>query len=361
MTTCTVCGADFEPLHKNHQTCSPECRAKRAAAIRRNPDLKREITCQTCGTLYKPYRSGQKNCSPECGQQATRKRLLRGVRAEEGPAPPDDQMARLFRNYKERQSIAVEDREDGTRVMVISDAQIPFIDEPLWETVLRFMGDFRPHDLIINGDWLDAYEISDFDKRPERLFNLQTEFEMASDTLDDARKRIAKDGKVFWIDGNHEERLNRAIWKHAAGFAFLVSDISAGLRLEERCAGYVPYGKHVDYLGFTITHGNFVSAQSAYTAKRHADRYHSSGCNGHTHRAGSYSYTDMHNRSHTWYEIGCLCRKDLEYVKGTANWQHAFMVGTVRGGALHPQLVRVIETDSGRGFTYAGDYYEVND
>ena len=360
MRQCTVCGADFEPRTSNHRMCSQKCKATSDSARRRNPDLSVEISCETCGASFKPYRAGQKNCTPECGVKADRQKR-RGMRGEEEASVPDDQMARLFKNYKERQSIEVSGRPDGTRLMVISDAQIPFIDEPLWKAVMNFMGDFRPHDLVINGDWMDCYEISDFDKRPERLFNLQTEFEMASDTLDDARKRIAKDGKVFWIDGNHEERLNRAIWKHAAGFAFLVSDISAGLRLEERCAGYVPYGKHVDYLGFTITHGNFVSSYSGYTAKRHADRYHSSGCNGHTHRAGSYSYTDMHNRSHTWYEIGCLCRKDLEYVKGVANWQHAFLVGTVRGGALHPQLVRVIETDSGRGFSYAGAYYEVND
>lgn len=272
---------------------------------------------------------------------------------------PDEQMARLFKNYQSRNSITIADRPEGSRLVVLSDTQVPFVDEALWRTVLKFVGDYKPNDIILNGDVLDCYEISEFDKRPQRLFDLQSEMEMAGDMLDDLRKRVAKDGKVWWIDGNHEERINRTIWKHAQGFAFMAGDIQSGLHLDERCAGYVPYGKHIDYLGFTVTHGNYVSQFSAYTAKRHADRYHSSGCNGHTHRAGSYSYRDGRAKSHTWYEIGCLCRMDLEYVRGVANWQQALLIGEVHNGALHPQLIRVIETDKGRGFYAHGKYYPI--
>jgi hypothetical protein len=274
-------------------------------------------------------------------------------------AGPDDQMARLFKNYQARDSISIDKRPDGTRLVILSDAQIPFIDEPLFVAVLRFVADYKPNDLIINGDWIDAYEISDFDKRPQRLFDLQTEMEMAGVTLDELAKRMAPKGKLWWADGNHEERINRTIWRHAQGFAFMAGDIRSGLALDKRAAGYVPYGKHIDYLGFTVTHGNYVSQYSAYTAKRHADRYHSSGCNGHTHRAGSYSYRDGRGSSHTWFEIGCLCRMDLEYVRGVANWQQGFLVGEVRDGALHPQLVRVIETDKGRGFMANGVFYDI--
>ena len=320
--------------------------------------------CVTCGAELPPRaRSGgaPKRYCQKCADDRRRERQRVHVPAEAVAvaAPPDEQMARLFRNYQARDSITIDKRPDGTRLVILSDAQIPFIDEPLLAAVLRFVDDFKPNDLIINGDWIDAYEISDFDKRPQRLFDLQTEFEQAGDTIDDLRSRIAPKGKVWWIDGNHEERINRTIWRHAQGFAFMAGDIVSGLALEARTAGYVPYGKHIDYLGFTVTHGNYVSQHSAYTAKKHADRYHSSGCNGHTHRAGSYSYRDGRGKSHTWFEIGCLCRMDLEYVRGVANWQQAFMCGTVMNGALHTQLVRVIETAGGRGFMVEGKFYKI--
>ena len=265
-------------------------------------------------------------------------------------------MERLFRYYKERDNITISDRPDGSRLLIISDIQFPFADEPLLKAVNRFIADWKPNDIIYNGDCIDCYEISDFDKRPERLFNLQDEFEMMIDLMHEHRRCGAR---LWFIEGNHEERMNRAIWRKAAGFSFMVADIPEALKLDELTDGFVPYGKHIDYLGFTVTHGNVVSQYSAYTARRHYDKYHSSGANGHTHRLGSYSHTDMRGRSHTWFETGCLCRRDMEYVKGTANWQHGFLIGEVHNGALHPSLVRVVETNNGRGFLAAGKYYRI--
>ena len=105
----------------------------------------------------------------------------------------------------------------------------------------------------------------------------------------------------------------------------------------------------------------FNEKKIAWQIKRHLERYRSSGVNGHTHRLGSYSVTDMHGRSHTWYEQGCLCRRDLEYVRGVGNWQQGFLIGTVANGALHPQLIHTIEADSGRGFYAGGRYYSIKD
>lgn len=205
----------------------------------------------------------------------------------------------------------------------------------------------------------NCYEISDFDKDPARQFGIKDEIGLADAMMQQFEARMAPKGKQYFVGGNHEDRLRRYIWRHAASISAIVPDLDKLLGLDKRCAGVVPYGKHVDYLGFTVTHGNYVSQFSAYTAKRHADRYHSSGCNGHTHRAGSYSYRDGRGKSHSWFEIGCLCRMDLEYVRGVANWQQAFLVGTVMNGALHPQLIRVIETDAGRGFFAGGKFYAI--
>jgi hypothetical protein len=175
------------------------------------------------------------------------------------------------------------------------------------------------------------------------------------------KRYAAKDCRIYWIDGNHEERLQRVIWRRAQEFSFLVKDIPESLNLDELCEAYVPYGKHVEYLGFVFTHGNFVSSMSAYTAKRHYDRYRSSGNNGHTHRLGWYFATDMHARTHSWQENGCICRTDLDYVRGVANWQPGFSWGVVFNNAYHPQLAPVINYDEGRGFYAGGKHYAIND
>jgi hypothetical protein len=350
---CADCGQDFPAQSKNAQRCKP-CRDKRANDVRRRPKNEPR-DCAFCGSTFRPVKSDAQYCSPECAYQGQ----LKGKRAPE--TAKDPQMQRLFHDYTAKESITITDRPEGTRLLALSDTQFPFVDEPLLEAVYTFVQDWKPNDIILNGDIVDMYEVSDFDKRPERAFSVQTELEMARDLMVSLKRYAAKDSNIWWIDGNHEERFNRYLWRKAAEIQFAVADLPALLHLDELAAGYVPYGKHVDYLGFVFTHGNFVSQFSAYTAKRHLDRYRSSGANGHTHRLGSYSVTDMHGRSHTWYEMGSLCRRDLDYVKGVANWQSGFLLGTVAGGALHTQLIHVIETSEGRGFFAAGRYYAIND
>ena len=276
------------------------------------------------------------------------------------PTAADPQMASLFYDYESTPNIEIHSRREGDKLISISDTQFPFVDQPLLDAVHRFMSDWQPNDIIYNGDMLDYYEISVFDKRPGTKFNIADEEQWARDLLD-LHEEIAPGSQKFWIDGNHEERLTRATWRDAGKFASHVKTLPEVLGLEERGVGYVPYGKHVEYLGFVFTHGNFVSSDSAMTARRHMQAYRSSGANGHTHRLGSFSKTDMNRKSHTWLEQGCLCRTDLEYMKAHPDWQQGFLIGYVYGGALHPQLIHVIEAHGQRGFVAAGKYYRVED
>lgn len=255
-------------------------------------------------------------------------------------------------------NISVRGCPDGTRLISLSDTQYPFADEPLIEAVERFMADWQPNFVIYNGDIADMYEISDFDKNPARQFNLGSELAMVKAFLD-RHGEIVPTAKRFFIYGNHEDRLRRFIWRHAGAIADLVKPLEEVLGLEERGIEFVTYGKHVDYLSFVFTHGNFVSSGSGMTARKHLASYGSSGAHGHTHRLGSISKTDMNNRTHTFYEQGCLCRVDLEYNRGVADWQQGFLVGEVHGGALHPQLIHVIESKGQRGFVAGGNYYAI--
>jgi hypothetical protein len=328
--------------------------------------------CDQCGASFQPYKGDQKRCDKaECrakARQASNRRAAgSGVILEDGEvfekrAERDEQMEKLFRYYKSKENIVYDrDVADGSRLLVIPDIQFPFVDEPLLAAFLRFVQDWKPHFIIDVGDLLDAYEISSFDKRPSRLFNLEDETTMASDFINDVRRRSAVGNLYFHIDGNHEQRMQQTIWRMAQQFSFMVKDIPEAMGLEKITDGFVPYGKHVEFHGFVMTHGTIVRAHSAYTAKAMMDKYRSSGASGHTHRIGDHSITDHRDVSHTWYEVGCLCRKDLEYVKASANWQHGFLIATVYKNALHPHLVRVVETSAGRGFVVEGSYYAIHD
>lgn len=344
--TCALCGVEFQPrphasAQKYCESCIPEARRKRQRI-----DLPSR-NCDRCSVPFEPYSGGQKFCAG-CRDEAGRDRKR---------VKPDQQMDKLFAYYQSHESVVIDDAPEGSKVVVLSDLQIPFVDEELEAARDQFIREWKPDYIFYNGDCLDAYELSSFDKNPHRIFGFSDEREQARKMLH--HHKNVSGAKLYWIDGNHEDRLQRIIWKHAQGFADMVDDLPKALELDKWCEAYVPYGKHVEFLGFIITHGTIVRSNSGYTAKAMLDKYHSSGCSGHTHRIGSHSSTDHRGVSHTWYEIGYGARKDLEYTKAPADWQQGFLIGKVMGGAIHPQLVRVIETKKGRGFVADGAYYKV--
>jgi hypothetical protein len=63
--------------------------------------------------------------------------------------------------------------------VVLNDIQIPFHDEEvLFGLVVPFVRELRPHGVVLNGDIVDNYEISDFTKDPKlRRMDLRAERE----------------------------------------------------------------------------------------------------------------------------------------------------------------------------------------
>jgi len=50
--------------------------------------------------------------------------------------------------------------------VVMNDLQIPFHDKQVLELVLSFVERLKPHGVVLNGDVVDCYQLSDFTKNP---------------------------------------------------------------------------------------------------------------------------------------------------------------------------------------------------
>lgn len=266
----------------------------------------------------------------------------------------------LFRGYSTKKSITIPDSEikEGDRLVSLSDLQIPFEDDALLIAVERFIKDWKPKWEVFNGDILDFYEASNFDKNPGRRFFLDDELKIGKGLIE-RHQKLVPGIKQLWVDGNHEDRIFRMLANLALGSESLFKSHVEILGLD-KLRGYVPYGRYVEFLGFVFTHGSHTRGHSSYSARAHYEDFNSSGSHGHTHRLGQYSRTDHKGIPHTFYEQGCLCVTDLEYVKGVPNWQQGFLIGTVAGGVLHTQLIHVLpDSKGGRGFFAGGNYYKV--
>jgi predicted phosphodiesterase len=307
------------------------------------------MTCELpgCDKMVTPGRSNRKFCS--------REHAVQSANANKKPTQRDEQMERIFQHPEGRANLSVPEAADGTTIVSLSDMQYPFVDEPMMAAVEVFLRTTKPDVLVFNGDILDAYPISQFVTRPGYKLSFEDECKWARKMLQ-LYANYAGGPEIYWMDGNHEARLDKEIWLKAKEWSFAINDLTVLLDLENLATAYTRYGNHLDYLGFVFTHGDVVRKHSAYTAKAMFEKYHSSGVSGHTHRRGEYAASDMHEVTHAWYEQGCLCRLDLEYVKGSPNWQPGFMVGTVYDGAVHPQIIKPINGS----FVVNGERYKVD-
>src|SRR3990170_2385614 len=92
------------------------------------------------------------------------------------------------------------------RAVVVSDLHIPFHDEQSVNAVLAFLKEFKPSIIFLNGDVIDHYSLSAYDRHPFTKVTLQSE-------MRDGRKFIEKivklAKKVVYVCGNHEYRFTR--------------------------------------------------------------------------------------------------------------------------------------------------------
>ena len=260
-----------------------------------------------------------------------------------------------FERPREFSELIIADVPDGYKMIVVNDTQVPFQDYKTLRAVHAFWDDFQPDLEVYNGDIIDFYSISSFDKNPSRVFKLQDELDNTHAWLDE-RATANPNARRIFIEGNHEDRLRHFLWKDASNLSSLrVLDFEELMRFKELGMENLTYMSVLDFLGFRIQHGWKASGGSTpwpiNVGRFMAQKEGSSGLCGHTHRASIYCWTTSRG-SHSYVENGCLCRFDLEYAP-FPNWQQAFSYGEVKNGKVHTKLVQIYPD----GFIANGEFY----
>lgn len=235
--------------------------------------------------------------------------------------------------------------------VVLNDLQFPFHDAPVLDLVLSFITDLKPYGVVLNGDIIDCYDLSEFSKNPVTANVLLEEQKLAMDLMNELARVTTE---RWWLGGNHEDRLRRYIWNHAGKLGqFAELDFPKLFKVSECGFKWKPYGHSVDLGRLTVTHGDMVRQGSGASAKAHFGKYGSSVMIGHTHRMGVYFKTDKRG-VHGAYENGCLCKLTPEYAH-FPDWQQGFSVVHVgEGGWFNVQQVPILGR---KRFLYGGRVY----
>ncbi len=227
-----------------------------------------------------------------------------------------------------------------SKVMVTSDWHVPFVDEKAFKAHLAYVKRYKPNQYIIAGDIIDFYSLSTFDKNPERRDNVQEEIDGVNEYLDMLQQVLPKKCKVHYLEGNHETRLQKHLWRNPELSSLRDLRVEKQFELRKRKISFTPathdYWKtdngHKKVGDVIIMHGDnrlngaTCSKYSGYSANNTIRTMMNSVVQGHGHRLAMV-YQKTPNGYLKGMEAGCLCQ-----LSGTANWQQGFVTFDIYRG-----------------------------
>lgn len=240
--------------------------------------------------------------------------------------------------------------------VIISDIHSPYHDVTALRSALALIDAMQPDLVVINGDLPDFFGISSHNRTMERLDTLQAELDMADD-IRRAIRKAAPNAVIRENEGNHDSRLRTYVRSRARELSSLRCLTPENLNAAWKECGIIPHGGAGFLIqpGFLIKHGNVVRSEAGASARGEMKRYKISGITGHVHRLAQAT-EDGYKRLE-WYEGGCLCSLDPDYIPGgPPNWRHGITVGffSTKTDAFQVDMVKA--GSDGR-FRYGGVSY----
>ena len=148
-------------------------------------------------------------------------------------------------------------KQQFEKSIFLSDLHVPFEQKKSLKVVNAFMSWFKPDRIFLMGDIIDFYAVSTFDKDPERITSLQADINTAQKILKGMRANNTK-SEITYIEGNHEHRLQKYLWKHPEISSLDALSVTNLLMLNELKISYVNQFESIRYHKFLVEHGSVV-------------------------------------------------------------------------------------------------------
>lgn len=222
--------------------------------------------------------------------------------------------------------------------LLIPDIHVPFHDKAFIDLSFRLAQIIKPYGIVHLGDALDFYQVSSYDKDPDRKASIADDAIIYRRILKQWAALLPKDGVLHQLEGNHESRLTRYIWKHAKELSGLVQTVPEMIGLSDLpCrAVWHPISKWDSCrIGDAVCHHGHYFNQ--HVAVGNLTKYPVSFICGHTHRVQMVG-----NGSRFSATIGHGSLEKLTAHQPTpTGWQQAMGLLTVAGDKTWLEVILV--------------------
>lgn len=209
-------------------------------------------------------------------------------------------------------------------IVYLSDIHIPFENKLSVDTAIDYIKEINPNKIILGGDVLDFYQISNFLKNPKER-NVIDEIKHTKEFLYKIRNLFC-DAEIIYLEGNHEQRLERYIINNAKElYEVLENILQEKLELDKLKIQYIKQPFAIGKLWFMHGHEvNCKSANAEYITNIIWKKVHNNFICGHWHRTQDKTWKNINGKYYGGYVVGCLC-KDLDYAL-INNWNNGFAI-----------------------------------
>lgn len=216
-----------------------------------------------------------------------------------------------------------------TIIGLISDIHIPYQDTEAVTIALDYCKKQRVTHLILNGDIMDCYQISRFEKDPSKR-----SFKYELDSVRLFLKTIVEKFKgveIIFKEGNHENRYMRFMRSKAPELLGIEAfNLPILLGLQELGINHVPDNKLIQAGNLIIIHGHEFGQQvfsPVNPARGYFLKAKTNVIGGHNHQVSAHSENRLDGKQMVAYSTGHLADPHPEY-KPINNWSHGFAIIT---------------------------------
>lgn len=229
--------------------------------------------------------------------------------------------------------------------LLMSDIHIPHHDKAAIEVAVKEGKRRKANVIILNGDILDCYSISRFDKDPSHP-KLLEEIRMGQQLFKYLRAQFPS-ARIIWKEGNHEERFGMFIRNNApALFGFPCLAWESLLNVEAYGVEFVGDKARIDLGKLAVFHGHEFQGGTCAPANAARTLFLRAKCNaicGHHHTSSSNREKTAKGKQIATWTVACLC--DLNPQWNSVNrWDHGFAtIENHTGGGFSVQNSVVFE------------------
>jgi predicted phosphodiesterase len=230
----------------------------------------------------------------------------------------------------------------GKRIAVLSDIHIPYHSIAALTVALNKIEQEKPDVIYINGDLIDFYQLSRFQKDPRKR-SAAHELKATNEFLDVLSNFGAK---IIYKLGNHDIRYENYLMTKAPELLGIPEfHFENLLKLKERGIELVQDKVIAKAGSLNIIHGHeFVQSvfNPVNTARGLFLRGKTSAMQGHNHQVSEHTEPNMNGEITTTWSVGCLCELNPAYMP-LNRWAHGMAFIEVDGSNFHVRNHRIFK------------------